>query len=117
MDGVLDDAGSHREIDYVHRLVVIHIGIDQSAGKGIPAAYTVDDVQVILLGEAVLILCDIVQHGRPAVVEGGVGAVIKRTRLSLMLRLMFIIQNLKWISNMLYQMCLGSYRNLYQVQQ
>ena len=71
MDGVLDDAGSHREIDYVHRLVVIHIGIDQSAGKGIPAAYTVQNVEGELLA---LKGVAIVPHkGLQAVFTAGMG--------------------------------------------
>ena len=37
-------------------------GVDKSAAEGVTAAYTVDDVEVILLGEAVLIRCNVVEY-------------------------------------------------------
>ena len=47
-------------------------GVDQTAAEAVTAANAVDDVQVVLLGEAVLVLCNIVEHCAPAVVKCGV---------------------------------------------
>ncbi len=43
--------------------------VDQAAAKESTAANAVDDLQVVLLGEAVLVGSDIVQHSAPAVLE------------------------------------------------
>ena len=43
--------------------------VDQASAEGVAAANAVDDVQVVLLGEAVLVGSNIVQHSAPAVVE------------------------------------------------
>ena len=48
-------------------------GVDQAAAKAVAAAHSVDDVELILLGEAVFIGSRVVEHGAPAVVKGGVG--------------------------------------------
>ena len=45
MDGVLDDGAGHGEVYHFHGLILAHHGIDQTGGKGIAAAYTVEDVE------------------------------------------------------------------------
>lgn len=40
-DGVLDGAAGYGEIDHVHRLIVVHHGVDQAAGKGVAASHPV----------------------------------------------------------------------------
>ncbi len=50
VDGVLDGAGRDREVDHIHRLIVVHHGVDQAAGKGIAAADTIQNIKGIELG-------------------------------------------------------------------
>ena len=59
----------------LQRGLFVRVGVqtvNQAAAEGVAAANAVDDVQVVLLGEAVLIGSNIVQHSAPAVVEGAV---------------------------------------------
>ena len=49
--------------------LAVHYAVDQAAAKGIAAANTIDDVQIILFGEAVFIICYVVQHCAPAIVK------------------------------------------------
>ena len=44
-DGVFDHAAGHRKIHHVHGLVIVHHGVDQTAGKGVSAAHTIQDVK------------------------------------------------------------------------
>ena len=50
VDGVLDGAGRHCKVDHIHRLIVVHHGVDQAAGKSVAAADTVQNVEGIELG-------------------------------------------------------------------
>ena len=45
VNGVLDDGAGHSEVDHIHGLVVSHHGIDQTGGKGVAAADTVENVE------------------------------------------------------------------------
>ena len=47
---MLDGAGRDREVDHIHRLIVVHHGVDQAAGKGIAAADTIQNIKGIELG-------------------------------------------------------------------
>ena len=69
---MLQSGSSHSKLNSSLGGLAVHQGVNQAAAEAVAAAHTVDDVQVILLGEAVLVLCHIVQHGAPAVVERGV---------------------------------------------
>ena len=50
MNRVLDDRGGHGEVDEVHGLVAPDHGVDQTGGKGIAAAHTVEDLEGEELG-------------------------------------------------------------------
>ena len=73
LNGVLQSGSGNCEFHCRLSILAGQQGVDQAAAEGVTAAHAVDDVQVVLLGEAVLILGNVVQHGAPAVVEGGVG--------------------------------------------
>ena len=44
-DGVLDGAAGYGKVDHVHGFEIVHHGVDQAAGKGITAAYTVQNIE------------------------------------------------------------------------
>jgi len=69
---VLQSGSSNSELNSVLGALAVQQGVDQAAAEGVTAADAVDDVQVVLLGEAVLVGGNVVQHGAPAVVEGRV---------------------------------------------
>ena len=72
LDGVLQGGGRHGELHRRLGGLAGQQGVDQAAAEGVAAAHPVDDVQLVLLGEAVLAGGRVVQHGGPAVVKGGV---------------------------------------------
>ena len=45
VDGVLDGAAGHGEVDHIHGLVIVEHGVDQAAGKSVAAAHAVEDVK------------------------------------------------------------------------
>ena len=69
---MLQSGCSHGEFHCSLGVLAGEQGVDQAAAEAVATANTVDDVQVILLGEAVLVLGNVIQHGAPAVVEGRV---------------------------------------------
>ena len=69
-DGVLQSGSSNGELNGLLAGLAGQQGVDQTAAEGVTAADAVDDVQVVLLGEAVVLA--VVQHCGPAVVECGV---------------------------------------------
>ena len=72
LDGVLQSGSCHCELDSSLGVLTGQQAVNQTAAEGVTTAHAVDDVQVVLLGEAVLVLCDVVQHSTPAVIEGRV---------------------------------------------
>ena len=70
-DGVLQSGSSNSELNSSLGVLAGQQSVDQTAAEGVTAANAVDDVQVVLLGEAVVLA--VVQHCGPAVVECGVG--------------------------------------------
>lgn len=71
VDGVLDDGAGYGEIDHVYGLMGTHHGVDQAAGKGVTAAYPVEDVE----GEELAFKSvTLIPHiGFQAVLRAGVG--------------------------------------------
>ena len=56
LDGVLQGGSRHRKLHRGLGVLAGQQGVDQAAAEAVAAADTVDDVQMIQLGEAVLIL-------------------------------------------------------------
>ena len=69
---MLQSRSSNSELNSFLSALAGQQAVDQAAAEGVTAANAVDDVQVILLGEAVLVGSNIVQHSAPAVVESAV---------------------------------------------
>ena len=67
---MLQGGSRHRELHRSLGVLAGQQGVDQAAAEAVTAADTVDDVQMIQLGEAVLILGHVVKHGAPVVVKG-----------------------------------------------
>lgn len=44
-DGVLDRAACHGKVGDIHRFIVVHHGVNQSACKGVAAAHAVQDIE------------------------------------------------------------------------
>lgn len=44
-DGMLNHAACHRKVDHIHRSVIMHHRINQSARKGVAAADTVENIK------------------------------------------------------------------------
>ena len=55
-DGVLQSGSSDCELNSFLRGLAAQQGVDQTAAEGVTAANAVDDVQVVLLGEAVVLI-------------------------------------------------------------
>ena len=72
LDGVLLGRSSNCKFNSCLGILAGEDGVDQTAAKAVAAANAVDDVQVVLLREAVLVLGNIVEHCAPAVVKCGV---------------------------------------------
>ena len=68
---MLDGTGRHCKVDHIHRLVIVHHGVDQAAGKGIAAAHAVEDVEGEKLGLKGMSL--IPEEGLEAVFTAGMG--------------------------------------------
>ena len=66
---MLQSGSCNCELDSLLSALAGQQAVDQAAAEGVAAANAVDDVQVVLLGEAVLARSNIVQHSAPAVVE------------------------------------------------
>ena len=72
LDGVLQSGSCHSKFNRSLGVLAGQNGVDQAAAERVAAAHAIDDVQVVLLGEAELFLRNIIKHGAPAVVEGRV---------------------------------------------
>ena len=72
LNGMLQGGSGNRKFYSSLGILAGKQAVDQTATEGIATAYPVDNVQVILLGEAVFILGNIIQHGTPAVIKGTV---------------------------------------------
>ena len=66
---MLQSRSSNCELNSLLGALAGQQSVDQAAAEGVAAANAVDDVQVVLLGEAVLVGSNVVQHSAPAVVE------------------------------------------------
>ena len=77
LDGVLECRCCNCKFNSCLGVLAVHQSVDQAAAKAITAAYAVDDVEIVLLGEAVLVIRNVVKHCRPAVIECAV-ALTKR---------------------------------------
>ena len=44
-NGVLERAAGHGEINHIHRFIMVHHRVDQTAGKGIATPYAIQDVK------------------------------------------------------------------------
>ena len=66
---MLQSGSCNCELHSLLRALAGQQAVDQAAAEGVAAANAVDDVQVVLLGEAILARSNIVQHSAPAVVE------------------------------------------------
>ena len=54
-DGMLQSGSSNSKLNSFLGGLAVQQGVDQAAAEGVTAANAVDDVQVVLLGEAVLV--------------------------------------------------------------
>ena len=68
LDGVLQRGSRHGELHRRLGVLAGQQGVNQAAAEAVAAADAVDDVQVIELGEAVVL--PVVEHGGPIVVKG-----------------------------------------------
>ena len=73
LNGVLQCGSSGSEFDNALRITSVEGSVDQTAAEGVAAAYAVNDVQVVALGEAILVRRSVVQHSCPDVVVCGDG--------------------------------------------
>ena len=71
LDGVLKCGCSNCKLNCALSGLAVEESVDKTAAEGVTAAYTVDDVEIVLLGEAVLVSLYVVEHSGPAVVECG----------------------------------------------
>ena len=68
-DGVLECGCCNCKFNSCLGALTVHQTVNQAAAEAITAANAVDDVKVVLLGEAVFIVCNVVKHCGPTVVE------------------------------------------------
>ena len=73
LNRVFERGSSNSKLNGRLGVIAIQRSIDQAAAEGIAAADAVHNVQMILLGEAVLVGSNIIQHGAPIVIESGFG--------------------------------------------
>ena len=73
---MLQSRSSNSELNSILSALAVQQSVDQAAAEGVTAANAVDDLQLVLLGEAVLIGSNIVQHCAPAVL----GSVVALTQ-------------------------------------
>ena len=69
LDGVLQSGSSHSELNSSLSILAGQQAVDQAAAEGVAAAHTVDDVQVVLLGEAVCGIDSSIERKKAAMVS------------------------------------------------